>query len=362
MFGSICTNDWERDAAQMQRLQARYNASQRRLEERFTEAAEGLDAAQEAASLTRRFDLSRKKRAASEYTEVAEHLLSHYASEVAYFVAVQINEHLEPRLGYPLIGQIMVAMENCGEKAAARWIACALRNFPRIETAQLAFGVIKSPAMRSLVRAELATDDPELAEYIAFGEAVSPPPRPASSVTSTTARTKAEHQTHLSDGIERMPRQLTDAECRGDRLFLHLQVVSFVLLLLCPVLGGVVGGWPGAAIGILVGWLLRVWMRHSMGIRGSNPNDGFFIRMKERATGSRRGILEALIESVRQRSFTQGQCRAITNAWDDARKRIEATTSVEEKHELLNALDVEIKRISYGSGCGTIFEEDDGAS
>jgi len=256
----------------------------------------------------------------------------------------------------------MVAMENCGGKEAARWIACALRNSPRIETAQLAFGVIKSSTMRSFVRAELATVDAELAEYIASGEGVRPPSRPASSVTGSTAPTKAAHQTHLSDGIERMPRQLTDAERRGDRLFLHLQVVSSVLLLLWPVLGGVLGGWPGAASGLVAGWLVRVWMRHSMGIRGSNPNDGFFVRMKERATGARRGILEALIERIRQRSFTQGQCAAITNAWDETRKRIEAATSVEEKRELLNALDVEIKRISYGSGYRTMPEEDGGAS
>jgi hypothetical protein len=280
---------------------------------------------------------------------------------VAYFVAVELTEQFEPRLGYPPIGQIMVAMENEGSQTAARWIACALRNFPRIETAQLAFGVIKSPTMRSLVRADLATDDADIAEYIASGETVSPPTRPGSS-TASALRAKAEHQTHLSDGIERMPRQLTDAERRGDRLFLHLQVVSSVLLLLCPLLGGVLGGWPGAATGLAVGWLARVWMRHSMGIRGSNPNDGFFIRMKERATGARRGILEALIEEVRQRPFTQEQCAAITNAREDTRKRIEAATSVEEKRELINALDVEIKRISYGSGCRTMSEEDDSAS
>jgi hypothetical protein len=99
-----------------------------------------------------------------------------------------------------------------------------------------------------------------------------------------------------------------------------------------------------------------------MGIRGSNANDGFFIRMKERATGARRGILEALIEEVRHRPFTQEQCAGITNAWEDTRKRIEAATSVEEKRALLNALDVEIKRISYGSGCRTVSEEIDGAS
>ena len=70
--------------------------------------------------------------------------------------------------------------------------------------------------------------------------------------------------------------------------------------------------------------------------------------MKERATGARRGILETLIERVRQRSFTQGQCAAITKAWDNTRERIEAATSVEEKRRFINALDMEIKLILYG--------------
>ncbi|MBN1569126.1 MAG: hypothetical protein JXA73_14850 [Acidobacteria bacterium] len=334
----------------MHRLQSRYAASQTRLLERATKAvaARGMDSTREAVSLAQRFDVARKKRYASEYADVASYLLSNHAPEVAYLVAVELTEQLEPRLGYPPIGQIMVAMENQGGEAAARWIACALRNFPRVETAQLAFGVIKSPAMRSLVRAELTTHDAELAEYISSGEVVTSPTRPASSVASTTALTGAEHRTQLSDGIKRMPCRLTDAERRGDRLFLHLQVISSVILLLCPVLGGVLDGWLGAAIGLVVGWFARVWMRHSMGLRSSNPNDGFFIRMKERANGARRGILEVLIERVRQRSFTRVQCVAIAKAWDETRERIEAATSVEEKRELINALDVEIKRISYG--------------
>jgi hypothetical protein len=311
-------------------------------------AAAGVDATHEANVLAERFGVSRKKRCASEYTDVASYLLTHYPPEVAYFVAVDLTEEFELRLGYPPIGQIMVAMEKQGSEGAARWIGCALRNFPRIETAQLAFGVIKSPAMRSLVRADLVAEDMELAEYISSGEVVAPPPKPTSPVMETTPRTKVEHQPHLSDGIELMPRRLTDAECRGDRLFLHLQVVSSVLLLLCPILGGVLRGWTGAGIGLVVGWMVRVWMRHSMGLRGSNPHDGFFIRMRERANGARRGVLEAVIERVRQRPFTQGQCAAITQAWDETRQHLAGTRSEEEKRELINAFDAQIKRISYG--------------
>jgi len=334
----------------VQKLQARYATLRTRLSERAARvaAAAGVDPTREANVLAARFGVSRRKRSASEYADLASYLLTNYPPDVAYFVVVELNEQFEPLLGYTPIGQIMVAMENLGGEAAARWIGCALRNFPRIETAQLAFGVIKSPAMRSLVRADFDSEDMEVAQYVCVGAVVTAAPMSASSVTETAPRTSVEHKSRLSDGIERMSRWLTDAERRGDRLFLHLQVVSSVLLLLFPVLGGVMGGWTGAALGVVAGWLARVWMRHSMGLRGSNPHDGFFIRMKERADGARRGVLEALIERVRQRPFTQRQCAAITQAWDEMRKRLSAATSEEEKRALINALDVEIKRHSYG--------------
>jgi hypothetical protein len=85
-----------------------------------------------------------------------------------------------------------------------------------------------------------------------------------------------------------------------------------------------------------------------MGLRGLDPNDGWFIRMKERANGARLGILENLIERVRQRSFTREQCVAITKAWEDTGRRLEAAKSEEEKRELINALDAEVKNVSYG--------------
>ncbi len=329
----------------MRKIQTQYKASQSRYLERLARASAetGVNARNEANMLANRFGLSQKKRNASEYAGIASYLLSHYSSEMAYFIAVEINELFEPQLGYPPIGQIMVAMEKQESEDAACWIGCAIYNFPRAETAQLAFDVIKSPIMRSLVQAYLAKEDKELAEYITSSEILSSPP-----TAEIVSRTKVKHQPNLSDGIERMPRRLTDAERKGDRLFLHLQVVSSVLLLFSPVLGGVLGGWTGAAIGLLIGWVTRAWMQHSMGLRGSKPNDGFFIRMKERANGARLGVLEALIEKVRQRSFTKEQCVAITRAWDETREQLERTTSVEQKRELMNTFDEQIKRISYG--------------
>jgi len=148
--------------------------------------------------------------------------------------------------------------------------------------------------------------------------------------------------------IELMPRRLTDGERSGDRLFLHLQVLSSVFLLMCPALGGVLRGWLGGGIGLIVGWMVRTWMRRSMGLRGANPNDGFFIRMRERANGARRGVLDAVIENVRHRQFNREQCIAITRAWDETGQRLARITSQEEKRALINALDAKVKRISYG--------------
>ena len=333
----------------MYKLQSRYEALQNQLLKRVTQVttSSNMDLTYESNALAERFGISKKKRSGSEYVDVAFYLLKNYEPEVAYFIGVELNEQFERKLGYPPIGQIMVAMENEGSKNAARWITCALCNFPKIETARLAFSVIKSPAMRSLVQTDLSTEDIELAEYVCSVEISKSPSNVTSTMTKTPSESQVKHKTHLSDGIERMPRLLTDAERKADRLFLHLQILAIMVLFLSPILGGVIFGWAGIGIGLVFGLVVRIWMRRSMGLRGLNPNDGFFIRMRERANGARRGILEALIENIRQQPFTQEKCILITRAWDDMRKRIETMTSEEEKHELIKAFDAEIKRISY---------------
>lgn len=151
----------------------------------------------------------------------------------------------------------------------------------------------------------------------------------------------------LSDGIERMPRRLTAAEHRGDRLFLHLQIISLALPLFISAMGGLVGGWIGVAVGLLFGWLVGVWIRRSLGLRASDPWDGFLIRMRERANGSRPGLLEALVENVRRRRFTREQCVAITLAWEETCDRLACEPSPEAKRRLILEFDAALKRISY---------------
>jgi hypothetical protein len=308
-------------------LQARYVAAQARLDQRFAAAAAALDGdvATEAAQVAERFAISGRKRAPEEYAELATMLLTTYEPELAYLVAAAINDRYEKRLGYPPIGQIMRAIEEMGGERASRWICCALLNFPRVETARTAFTVIRSGRMRELVGARLSEEDPDLAAFI---------------VTSNVPPARAPVRT--------MPRPLTAAEQRGDRLHFHLQVVAFVVLFLVPILGGLWFGWAGAAAGLVAGVLLRLWIRRSLGLRGPNLHDAFLIRMRERANGSRRRLLEALIERVRGRPFTRAQCAAIADAWDDARARLAEAASGDERLAIVEELDARVKRISYG--------------
>lgn len=152
------------------RLQDRYSAAWRRLKERVAagSAAAGVNPLAEAISVAHAFEIARKRRAASEYMEVADYLLRQFAPEVAYSVAIEIDEQFEGRLGYPPIGQIVLALERLGGERAAQMIACSLMNFPQVETARLAFGVFTSDSMRSLIRAELLKEDRELADTSAL--------------------------------------------------------------------------------------------------------------------------------------------------------------------------------------------------
>ena len=90
------------------------------------------------------------------------------------------------------------------------------------------------------------------------------------------------------------------------------------------------------------------WIRRSMGLRGTDPVEGFFLRMRERANGSRRGLLEALIELSRGRSYTRAQCAAITQVHDETEKRLVKAESDEERRSLVEELDRRIKQIVQG--------------
>ncbi len=335
----------------MNTLQKKYSEMRTCLAERVARQPAFQEFTREAMAVAGRFHILQKRRAASEYTDLATYLMTTYSPEVAYFIAVAIDHRFAARLGYPPIGQIMVALEHIDGEWPASWIRCALLNFPRIETAQLAFGVIKSTNMRALVRAHLASESREVAEYICGADWEDAPVThtPASQNLQIDVTDAVTDDSRLSDGIRNMPRPLTTAELKGDRLFLHLQALSVVLLILPPVLGGVAAGLLGAAAGMIIGLVVFVSFRRSMGIRGRDANTAFFIRMRERADGSRRGLLETLIERVRGRTFTREQCADIADEWDDFQRRLPQATSAAERRRLLEEFDSVVKRISYGT-------------
>ena len=151
----------------------------------------------------------------------------------------------------------------------------------------------------------------------------------------------------LSDGIARMPRRLSARERVTDHVFFFLQVFSWFCFLIGGIIGWAKWGWMGGVALAAAGWVFGMWIRHSLGRRGSDPTLGFYERMRERANGSRRGILEWLIETLRGSGFTVTKCRAITTAYQRAVQRLQATANPAEHEAILRQLDSEVKRISY---------------
>lgn len=153
----------------------------------------------------------------------------------------------------------------------------------------------------------------------------------------------------LSDGIPNMPRRFTTRERLSDQLFFFLQMMSWFVFIIGGVIGYAINGLIDCVVFLAGGWLVGLWMRRSLGRRGSDPDIGYFRRIKERANGSRRGVLEWVIETVRGRGFTISKCQAITAAYEQAMTECNSTNSPDQQQEILKRLDAEVKRISYSS-------------
>lgn len=151
----------------------------------------------------------------------------------------------------------------------------------------------------------------------------------------------------FSGGVRAMPREMTRRERAVDLVFLNLQVFSQWTWAAGGVAGFALAGWWGAAAGVPAGWLFGRWMRYSLGRRGANPTEGFFIRMRERAEGSRRGLLEWVLEKARGNEFTRAKCAAIWGAWAQALEQLRAAASPHERQRILAELDRRVKKISY---------------
>lgn len=151
----------------------------------------------------------------------------------------------------------------------------------------------------------------------------------------------------LSEGISNMPRRLSRRERLADHLFRYLQITAHFGFIAGAIIGYAAGGWRvslAAVIGCLV---LGILMRRSLGLRGRDPCLGFYQRMRERAAGSRPGLLEWTIESLRGNKFTRAKCEAITRAYNIARADLRVAKSPRQQDAILARLDSETKRISY---------------
>jgi hypothetical protein len=177
-------------------LNARYLEVQGEMADRGRRLAaqSSLDVEQAASRIGEQCGIVRKQRKYSAYGDVAAVLLGEFQPVVAYFVAVAINEQFAQPLGYVVIGQIFLAIEHIDEMRpvfdtewlrahpgvfsaltrspertanAAEILACALLNFPEIDTARRAFGVYTVKDMRTATTERLRTYDEELARYIA---------------------------------------------------------------------------------------------------------------------------------------------------------------------------------------------------
>jgi hypothetical protein len=147
--------------------------------------------------------------------------------------------------------------------------------------------------------------------------------------------------------IANLPRPLTRREVLADHLYLHLQIVARLLPVPAAIIGHAVSGVPGAVTGFPLGAIVGWWAWRSLGKRGPEPA-GFFVRMRERAGGSRRGALEALIEAIRGHGFTRRQCAEMVDAHERAAAALRRCTNRADRDRILGELDRRVKELSYG--------------
>ena len=137
----------------------------------------------------------RKAQQYAAYADIAAMLLDEFEPVIAYFVMVEINEQFARPLGYGPIGQILLAIEHIDDSPgrtivntealrtnpsamaglnrsperaakAAEILACALWNFPDIDTARKAFSVYSVATVKEQVREQLCSHDMDVANYI----------------------------------------------------------------------------------------------------------------------------------------------------------------------------------------------------
>jgi len=132
-----------------------------------------------------------------------------------------------------------------------------------------------------------------------------------------------------------------------DNIYFFLQYSSNYLFLIFAFIGLHYKGYFYSLIGVIIGYLIGRLIRWNLGIRSNDQLTGFIIRMRERANGERRSILEYLLEKARGNEFSIEKCKSIVDIYDIAISKLQKTLNIEEKVLILTNLDHDIKAISY---------------
>ncbi|RPI25964.1 MAG: hypothetical protein EHM70_19530 [Chloroflexota bacterium] len=149
-------------------------------------------------------------------------------------------------------------------------------------------------------------------------------------------------------GKTQAPRFNTRREEIADTVFFVLQVISQFLVVFAAAFGYYAYEFYGLVVFGLLGYITGIWIRRSLGIRGKKYTTGFFARMRERALGSKPGLLEWLVEKIGQHEFTQEQCRAVVQVYDKAVRQLKQSKSTDEQNRILADLDQKVRQILFG--------------
>ncbi len=148
-------------------------------------------------------------------------------------------------------------------------------------------------------------------------------------------------------GAPAAPRKMSGQEKLADGLYGFLVIGSYLLFIIGGVGGYLFNGLYGSILFAMLGYGSGVWMRRSLGMRGLKPTTGFFTRMRERAQGSKAGLLEGVLERLSGHTLTQPKCRAVILAREKAVKQLKQSSSTSEQSKILADLEKNVQRILY---------------
>lgn len=131
---------------------------------------------------------------------------------------------------------------------------------------------------------------------------------------------------------------------------------TFILLRFLGRYGIAIGaawGWLGYDIrglvyGLLLGAVGSFWIRSSLALRGRNLTTAFYLRMYERAHGSRKKLLESFLERLRGQNLTPDRCRRLAYAYQEAEHHLQTSSTDAERNRVLKQLEERVIKAKYG--------------